>query len=265
MIRFDFSVRIACLVVDRYARFPFVWYLSGTVIFLKATIMANTNSSTLENPKPCDLDYADPDCKILFSFTRVDPTENPKSASFGYNFRYTNPWSLADTGTRSLTKVYGTRIVFQVVGDGAQFDVLTLTVRLPLSCGCSSKYLSEIELGMHMPALMQALMNDVNVYAAMCRWRSDPELGFCLLPRLLATSFSNTCAELTIRSTQSQSTKSSKNIREKILRMTITTLACTKLHCIEHACEVNAWVPVCVAGGRIGERAGRLTRASTLN
>eukprot|EP00750_Incisomonas_marina_P013994 INCI17582.2.p1 GENE.INCI17582.2~~INCI17582.2.p1 ORF type:complete len:429 (+),score=38.46 INCI17582.2:311-1597(+) len=111
---------------------------SGTVIFLKATIMANTNSSTLENPKPCDLDYADPDCKILFSFTRVDPTENPKSASFGYNFRYTNPWSLADTGTRSLTKVYGTRIVFQVVGDGAQFDVLTLTVAIGSGIGILS-------------------------------------------------------------------------------------------------------------------------------
>lgn len=105
--------------------FMVLWYMSGTVIFLKATIVAST--STLDEPKPCDLDNTKPDCKILLSFTRVDPSNND-SLSYGYNFRYTNPWSLGEEGARSLTKVYGTRIVFQVVGDGAQFDIMTLTV-----------------------------------------------------------------------------------------------------------------------------------------
>ena len=98
----------------------------GTVIFLSATIMAN--SSTLADPKPCDLDQREPDCAIRFAFTRVDPSD-PDSASFGYNYRYTDPWSLASNGSRSLTKVYGTRIVFQVGGQGARFDILSLTVR----------------------------------------------------------------------------------------------------------------------------------------
>ena len=53
-----------------------------------------------------------------------------------YNFRYTSPWSLADDGNRALTKVFGTRIVFQVNGEGAKFDLVTLTVRARVLSFC---------------------------------------------------------------------------------------------------------------------------------
>ena len=98
----------------------------GTVIFLSATIMQR--GSKLSDPQPCNLDYSDPDCIINLEFTRVDPSD-PSSTSHGFNYRFTDPWSIGTDGTRTLTKVYGTRIVFQVSGVGARFDLMTLGVR----------------------------------------------------------------------------------------------------------------------------------------
>jgi hypothetical protein len=111
---------------------------TGTVIFLSATILSK--DATVDNPKPCDLDkakYDNSECYINLTFTRVDPSSNA-SRSHGYNFRYTNPWSLAEDGSRSLTKVFGTRVVFEVAGNGAQFDLMTLTVAIGSGIGILS-------------------------------------------------------------------------------------------------------------------------------
>jgi hypothetical protein len=105
---------------------------TGTVIYATATIRSNANYSTRAKPKPCSLDVTPlsptPNCVIDISFKRIDPSDS-NAISHGYNFYYASPWSLSESASRVVTKVYGTRIIFSVAGIGAQFDPATLAVR----------------------------------------------------------------------------------------------------------------------------------------
>jgi len=103
---------------------------TGTVVFLTATMMKR--ESDITDPKPCEFSPGaniTELCKIYLQFNRVDP--KGKSLSKGANYRFTTPAGVVTTGERDLTKLFGTRIVFTVGGTGAQFDLITLTVRLP--------------------------------------------------------------------------------------------------------------------------------------
>ena len=76
----------------------------------------------------CNLDRNIKFCQPIYSFARLDVPFREKPFSVGYNFRHANRWKHNEIPYRTLTKVFGLRLIIAVSGKAGKFDFITLTL-----------------------------------------------------------------------------------------------------------------------------------------
>jgi len=76
----------------------------------------------------CNLDRNIKLCKPIYSFARLDVPFREKPFSVGFNFRYASNWKNSGIHYRTLSKVYGLRLIISVSGKAGKFDFITLSL-----------------------------------------------------------------------------------------------------------------------------------------
>ncbi len=97
----------------------------GAIILAKANYDCQVNFITKDTTN---------ECLPVWSFTRIDKTEESGTFSTGFNFR-TAQYTSADQQKRLLQKVYGIRVIVTIFGRAGKFGFVPLLVSLGAGIG----------------------------------------------------------------------------------------------------------------------------------